>query len=216
MLSFWLPLDCLVCGLPPHQLCRNCESALPLRWRSVSRQGLTSGLSCADYADPLAGLIRSFKADGSVRLARLFGRQLALLYADWLRARPPKEISQVLLASAPSRRAATRRRGFVPAHLIAVETARQLRALGISARALAPFQLGAGVRDQIGLSAQERLLNVENRVELKDSALAQLKQGRVVLIDDIITTGATLSAMQNCLLEAGVRPEIFLTFAETL
>ena len=62
---------------------------------------------------------------------------------------------------------------------------------------------------QIGLSAKERLLNLKNAFEVKDT----IKGLRLLLVDDVMTTGATVTECSKVLMKAGAQEVIVLTLA---
>jgi ComF family protein len=64
---------------------------------------------------------------------------------------------------------------------------------------------------QIGLSAKERLLNLKNAFEVRGS----IKSLRLLLVDDVMTTGATVTECSKVLMKAGAKEVIVLTLART-
>jgi ComF family protein len=64
---------------------------------------------------------------------------------------------------------------------------------------------------QIGLSARERLLNLKNAFEVRGN----IKGLRLLLVDDVMTTGATVAECSKELLKAGAKEVIVLTLART-
>lgn len=64
--------------------------------------------------------------------------------------------------------------------------------------------------DQRGLSREERLLNMQGRFTVPPGAMTE---PIIVLIDDVLTTGATLSAAACALAAAGAQNVHALTFA---
>lgn len=62
---------------------------------------------------------------------------------------------------------------------------------------------------QIGLSAKERLLNLKNAFEVKGN----IKSLRLLLVDDVMTTGATLTECSKQLMKSGAEEIIVLTLA---
>lgn len=69
---------------------------------------------------------------------------------------------------------------------------------------------------QTGLSRKERAINVEGAFAVNPRHLARLRSANVLLIDDVYTTGATLSACTLALHEAGVRQVRALTLARSV
>ncbi len=70
-----------------------------------------------------------------------------------------------------------------------------------------------GGRNQVGLKRDERLQNPWDQYRLKGSANPEGK--RILLVDDVRTTGATLSACAKCLLDGGAKAVRGLTFARS-
>lgn len=69
---------------------------------------------------------------------------------------------------------------------------------------------------QVGLNARQRARNVEGAFAVRDDALARLDGRRVVLVDDVLTTGATVSALSRVLLRTGVVHVDVLCFARVV
>ena len=96
----------------------------------------------------------------------------------------------------PGRQTEERRRGFDHAHLLATGLGRRL---GLPVLRL--LERAGRDRDQVGLSAEERRRNLEGSFRpLPEAAHAT----GVVLVDDVLTTGATASACARALLAGGV------------
>jgi predicted amidophosphoribosyltransferase len=221
MLDIWFPQDCVGCGQPPNLICESCRQRQILRTRAVTRPGLPAGIAVTDYAGFSQQLVHAFKLTGSHRLAQELGRQMAEQFqaAALIRrtdASPAPPIPGVILIPAPSRKAANRNRGYQPATLLAKEVARFLRAAGTQARVQACLELHASVLDQSQLTAAERERNLVGKVRCNPADLQVPKDWKLVLLDDIVTTGATLRGMSAALVSEGYQPETFLTFAETL
>jgi ComF family protein len=66
---------------------------------------------------------------------------------------------------------------------------------------------------QGGLSAPERLRNIRGAFALRPSEAAKIEQKRILLVDDVLTTGATVSACTKALLKGGARKVDVLVLA---
>lgn len=151
------------------------------------------------YGGPLADAIRRFKYGGRSELAGTLGAltvNAALAYAGHVDAIVPVPLHRKRLAE----------RGFNPATLLFRPLARALAVpllptLVTRVRATLP---------QAGLDASERAGNVHRAFVCKKSP------SRVLVVDDVRTTGATLAAMSEALREAGAQRIATLTLARKM
>ncbi|MFC8222716.1 ComF family protein [Streptomyces sp. NPDC057362] len=100
----------------------------------------------------------------------------------------------VLLVPVPSARRSVRTRGHDPARRIALAAAGELRRTGTSARVLAVLRQRYAVADQSALDARQRLDNLTGALTVRPGAGGLLRGGgALVLVDDLMTTGASLA-----------------------
>ncbi|WP_306344693.1 ComF family protein [Saccharothrix coeruleofusca] len=155
----------------------------------------------ANYTGAARQLVLAFKERGRRDLAAVFGGLLTaalprLPGARWDGA------GRCWLVPAPSRRAAARRRGG--SHVLGAA-----RASGLAvADAL---RLAPGVRDSVGLDGATRRANLAGRVLLSRRGLPP-PGSAVVLLDDVVTTGATAAECASVLKGAGFRVTAILAF----
>jgi predicted amidophosphoribosyltransferase len=71
-------------------------------------------------------------------------------------------------------------------------------------------------RQQVGLTASERALNVQGAFRVREQARADVKGRRFVLVDDVLTSGATIDACTRVLLRAGAAAVDVLVFARVV
>ncbi|OIJ66106.1 ComF family protein [Streptomyces mangrovisoli] len=192
-----LPAECGGCGRPRTVLCPECRTALtparPGRVRPVPEPpGLPPVHAAAPYADAVRAALLAHKERGALALAAPLGAALAGAVRAAVGqgsggARP------VLLVPVPSSRAAVRARGHDPARRIAFAAAGALRREGTPARVVAVLRQGRPVADQSGLDSGQRLANLAGALEAAAGAGRLLAGGRIVLVDDLMTTGASLA-----------------------
>lgn len=196
LLDLVLPRRCSGCRLPGAGLCEACREALraaPLgRWRpSPCPPGLPPVHAFAPFDGPVRALLLAHKEHGRLALSRPLGTALASVAAPLISA-------PVLLCPVPSAPSAVRERGYDHALRLAREAARALRAAG---RPAAPRHLLQPVRrvaDQAGLTAAERVANLRGALRAVPHPAAH-----VVLVDDVITTGASLQEAARALTASG-------------
>ncbi|MEU0006941.1 ComF family protein [Streptomyces sp. NPDC006314] len=108
----------------------------------------------------------------------------------------------VVLVPVPSARWAVRARGHDPVRRMALAAAGELRRTGTPARVAAVLRQRRAMADQAGLDARQRLENLAGALEVTAGGGRLLDAGRVVLVDDLITTGASLAEAARALREA--------------
>lgn len=157
----------------------------------------------ADYRGPGRELVLALKERGRRDLAPVLGALVAAAVPKLPGC--PAGCRNWWLVPAPSRRAAVRRRGG--SHLVGVA-----RCAGLPlARALA---FAPGVADSVGLDAAARRANLAGRVRLVRGGLPPPGAG-VVVLDDVVTTGATAAACVSALKIGGFRVPAVLTLTST-
>ena len=213
------PPSCLACGLPgdpaaDRDLCAACHAALPrqpnacrtcalplppgeiaVRCSACLRRGdapLTRVHAAFAYAAPLDRLLPRFKFSQSLACGRLASN----LMADALRRQAPDRPDA--LVPIPLHRERLRTRGYDQA----LELARPL------ARRLALPILSGWLQRRHATQAQSRLDKAGRHANLRDAFEVRGHRplpAHVALIDDVMTTGATLEAAARCLRAAGVQ-----------
>ena len=197
-----MPTQCSGCGTPDRALCAACQSALRAEPRAVYREDLTVW-SALEYSGVVGRVLVAYKDGGRTDAAPALAAALRQAVGAALAAADPAQTSGgIVLVTVPSSRQAWRARGFHPVDLL-------LRRAGLRGSAL--LRPGAGVADQVGLGRQQRLDNRSGTL----AATRPLSGSRIVLVDDIVTTGATLLEARRALRQAGGEVIGAATVAET-
>lgn len=177
-----LPAACPRCAMPNRSgtQCASCLRAPPPFERTVA---------WAPYAYPIDRLVQRLKYHGDLALARLLGLSLARMVAD----AHAGDVDLIVPLPLAARR--QRERGFNQAAEIAKPLA---RALG---RPLALFTLERGRETavQAGLARAARHVNLRGAFGADAGVIGR----RVAIVDDVMTTGATLEAAARAALDAG-------------
>lgn len=184
-LALILPVDCAGCGAPDSVLCETCTDLLaaPRPLRHVLASGLVVH-AAFDFADRPARALRTLKEEGRTSLVRPFAAALAAA------ARAGFPDAGTLFVPMPTSAAAFRRRGHRVVEAI-------LDRSGLPA--LAVLRRIRSTRDQRELGRVERTRNVAGSL----LARRRLDGRRVVVVDDVVTTGASVSEAARALREAG-------------
>ncbi|MFF3741584.1 ComF family protein [Streptomyces sp. NPDC002566] len=99
----------------------------------------------------------------------------------------------LLLVPVPSAPRAVRARGHDPARRIALAAAVVLRREGMPVRVAAVLRQRRAVADQAGLNSRQRMDNLGGALAVVSGGARLLRGGSVVLVDDLVTTGASLA-----------------------
>jgi predicted amidophosphoribosyltransferase len=204
-----LPRTCAGCGVPGSDVCPRCRRWLTAPRLAAPRRhppGLPPTVAAGPYAGPVRPVVLAFKEHGRAELARPLGAALALAVSVLLCALPdpPPGRGPVLLVPVPSSAAAVQRRGRDHVRELAGCAAAELQAAGVPARLLPVLRRGRGTRDSAGLDAGERRRNLAGRFRARPPRSGALPEGTVVLVDDVVTSGATLAEAARAL--AGLLP----------
>ncbi|NPD32829.1 ComF family protein [Eggerthellaceae bacterium zg-997] len=217
------PTRCCVCERAGCALCASCEGSLPYldRWTACPTCGAAFGaVQCTECcpqrlaalgreALPFAGCASAVRFDARtgriVRVYKDLGEQrLALDMARLMARAAPPEWRADAIAFVPASREALTRRGFDHAELLACALS-SLMKLPVCAALDRPR-----AHDQRKLGRAARVSNLASALRAHPSAC----QGRSLLLaDDVMTTGSTLCAAADTLLEAGAGTVRALTFA---
>jgi ComF family protein len=204
LLALVAPPLCVACGSScrVHEpLCVECRRQL--RWLGWDQPPVgVSVWAAVSYEGPARAVVRALKFGGAVQLVDTMAAQMAA-------NAPPGFFSGATLVPVPLHRSRRRRRGFNQAEELA---------LALSARC------GLGVADcltragsvgrasQVGRTRADRLAALAGSVRLRPGAPVPL---RALLVDDVVTTGATLAACASALASAGVREVRAVAYART-
>ncbi|MDE2345860.1 MAG: ComF family protein, partial [Gammaproteobacteria bacterium] len=206
--------DCLLCGQRSHsrrELCSDCMRELswnrhccgicaaPLPEQSPIRScgaclkdppAWDGACSPLLYAWPLNQLLQRFKFNSDLATGKLLGELLAEYLAAGCSTRPD------LLLPVPLHSARLRQRGFNQARELARPVARRLR-LSIAHPGVCVRIKDTAVQSELDAVARRRNLRSAFRVN------RCLAGAHVAILDDVLTTGATASALSTALREAG-------------
>jgi ComF family protein len=211
LVGLLVPHSCLACGAEGRLLCQPCMVGLtgaePLCYRC--QRPSAEGFTCLNCATPLRrvrvvanyekiakALIWRLKLNGAQAAARIMARRMA----EGLRH------EEFLLVPVPTATRRARQRGYDQARLLARELSRQtgLPYLDCLAR--------HGQTHQHGANRHGRLQQLEGSFRVK----RKVDNACILLIDDVVTTGATLEAAAQVLARAGAARIEAVVFARPL
>jgi predicted amidophosphoribosyltransferase len=218
LLDLILPVRCVVCDAAGEQLCRACRDALPRlrppwchrcgaptawpveRCRECSgrRLAFASARAAVAYDENVRRLVRAWKERGLRNVAAIAADELAYALS------PPSDSAGI--AFVPPDRARGLARGHHPAERLARELGERwaLRVLPVLGRT-------RPIPRQRGLSLADRRRNVAGAFAPARSAPA-----RLVLVDDVYTSGSTVGAAASALRKSGARRVDVVTFARVV
>lgn len=182
LLAFVLAASCAGCDRGGTVLCASCRGEMESTSRVMHTPGGLPVAAALPFTGVAARCIRRLKGEGETLLARPLGEALRSVLVTEAR-------SGALIVPVPTSRAAFRRRGYrVPDLLIRRAGFRPQRLLRTTSQRA----------DQRGLGAQDRAANVRE-------SMRAVRGGHesVIVVDDVVTTGATLDEAARALRLAG-------------
>ncbi len=207
-LDLLFPPKCVGCGASGSFLCESCRASLPWIERSVCPgcgRPHSGGSFCSDCGDKSAldGIGVAFRFEGTIRQAvhhlkyrnlRALARPLGELMADFLQG---SSIPGDVLVPVPLHRKRLRERGYNQSRLLAVELA---KLTGIELNEGCLVRRGATAPQVRTATVEQRRGNIAGAFACRDD---RLRGRRVLLVDDVTTSGATIEAGAAALREIG-------------
>ena len=216
IISVYAPLTCLGCGFEGAIICEACLAGLPPALsqcghcndatrlgRTCSKCRLQSHLVSVNAATPYEGLAKDLvwrlkfaraQAAADAMAAIMVSRYGSMVAPD------------VLIVPVPTATKRVRGRGYDQAVLIAKAFARR------SGRRYTSLLIRRGTQEQIGASKTQRRAQLHGVFRVKDVNV--VRGSRILLIDDVVTTGSTLETAAEILATAGARSVGALVFAQ--
>lgn len=195
-------------GLPEDRPCNECRD-----WPDI----LVASRSAVVLEPPADRLVHALKYGGWSGLARELGARTAdlvrtadLSAVGWTEtgSATPEEVRIVPMPTTPGR---LRARGYNQARLLAQEVAIRTGWTLVDA-----LDRRGGGPSQVALPPEERRANVEGAFSPRAEARSHIRDKDLVLVDDVLTTGATASSAARSLGDGGARSVRLLTFARSL
>lgn len=184
-----LPTSCAGCGIPDVPLCGSCRRAISPR--TVHAVGIGVPVCAGLVFDGVAArVLRACKEQGTTVLVRALAPALSAAAREVLAS----SSGQVVVVPVPTSPATMRRRGFRVVELLAVRA-------GLHPRRM--LRVARRAADQRGLGVDARARNVSGTLRVAPRHLAAVAGRRVLLVDDVVTTGATLREAVRALEGAG-------------
>ena len=211
--SGFLPVEspqCSRCGMVfksrqgEDHVCGECLDS-PKRFQIARSAGI--------YKDTLMAVIHCFKYKGKIQLARPLGSLLFTVFINFW-----DKMSMDLIVPVPLHVKKLRMRGFNPSFLLVKDWVRISEFLRVGLPDV-PIDINVLERrrwtePQTGLGRKERLVNIKNAFHLRNGS--KITGKRILLVDDVYTTGATVNECAKVLLKGGAGHVDVLTLARAI
>jgi ComF family protein len=223
-LDLLFPRFCVGCGKEGNFICAACQASLPRiempvcpkcgKPQTDSADSLCS--VCVNWASDIDAIRTPFRFEGLIRKAvhefkyrnlRAIAGQLGLLLADYLKENP---IPCDIIVPVPLHPKRLRERGFNQSALLAFELS---KLTGISVNNTSLIRSVYNVQQAKTANVEERRKNVIGIFKVVD---VDLREKKVLLIDDVTTSGATLNSCASLLKSAGAASVCGLTLAREI
>jgi predicted amidophosphoribosyltransferase len=200
LVSVVAPPLCVACGASAGRvepLCARCRAGL--RW--LPPEPAPYGWAPLAYEGGARALVRALKFRGAVGLAATMAAQIAATAPDEL-------LDGFTLVPVPIHPARLRRRGYNQAEWLALELGER-RGCPVSVC----LERSGTAFSQVGRTRLERMEAIEHSIRIRDGCEVPK---RAVVVDDVITTGATIDACLGALFAGGCELAGGLAYARTL
>ncbi|MBQ8974371.1 MAG: ComF family protein [Oscillospiraceae bacterium] len=205
VIDFLIPRKCVFCGsiTESENVCSECGKNLPYReQRQIDIEYADGAYAPFRYTQGVVKAIHRYKFGGAYQLAKPIGDYIAACLSDNLH----QDVD--IVTWVPVNRLRKLKRGYDQAQLLAQRVSKALGTECVSV-----LVKRKNIAPQFSMRNPEaRRENVKDAYALKDKARVEGK--RVLLVDDVITTGATLSKCCELLMQAGAKGVVCAAFAK--
>lgn len=203
LLDVLFPASCAGCDAAGRPACARCLGALDAQPRftrpTPAPAGLPPVVTIAPYGGAVRGLLVAYKERGvatlRVPLAMALARAVAFLLAR-------HRVASARIVPIPSSRAARRSRGADVVAALARTAARTLRADRRDVVVVRALAHDRRVRDSARLGADARRINVHGSMQVR-WPIHWSEAIPVIVVDDVVTSGATLAEASRALAASG-------------
>lgn len=203
-----LPRCCAGCGAAATRWCPSCAASLadppPAR---VLADG-TRVWSAARYDGAVRHTVNAWKDRDRADVTDVLAQAVMTAYVR-------SGLAAAALVPVPSTAASRRRRGRAPVDDLARRVVRRLRRGGSDVALWPLLRVRRRVADQSGLSAAARAVNVHTALHVPPAVAGRVHGAAVVLVDDVVTSGATLVEAARALRGVGADVVGAVTLAAT-
>ena len=185
---------CMKCSKPimdrEEEYCYDCKS---------KNHSYISGKAVWIYDDTMRTSISRYKYQGRLEYASVYSEEIVKYYGEWIKAHGD------VLVPIPLHKKKRRIRGFNQAEILAEALGRELQ-MPVGSTWLCRRK---DTLPQKELSDRERRKNLMKAFEINKVSFSPVE--KVILVDDIYTTGSTIEACAKILYDAGVREVYFVS-----
>ncbi len=200
LLNLIFPIECLICEKQGLDICLGCIEKL----QPPKKQNFPWIVSLGNYHDKnMETIMRHIKRQPNERAADI----LAKAFSDMILNRPTDPASWIIIPI-PIYKTRFRERGYNQSELLAKSIAKQFGFI-ISVRTLKKIRHTK--KQGTSKSKEERMHNIANSFSITTNK--HIMNKNIILIDDIATTGSTLSEARKTLLAAGAKRVMAWTIA---
>lgn len=186
-----IPVDCAGCAIPDHSVCPSCRRLLRPAPAVFERAGPVFGHASLRYEGVVRSVFIAYKEHGRTDVAAALAPAFAAAVSAAVSAAGAAGYGDIRLVPIPSSKIALRTRGYDP-------VGRLLRVAGFRAPKLLRHVVHRA--DQSGLGLVARAANVFGTLAADP---VRLRGRNVVVVDDIVTSGATLAEACRAVREVG-------------
>ncbi|MBU1036841.1 ComF family protein [Patescibacteria group bacterium] len=208
ILNIFFPVECFGCNKEDTYFCQNCFAKIPLHHLSHKNLDLkpeiNKVLTATDYRNPLVEkIIQGLKFRYIIELAEPLAELLIKFYQQL-----PEKLAEPLIIPVPLHKKRTLERSFNQAELIAKIFADHFK-YPLVTKAV---KRAKNTPHQVGLNKKQRMVNIKNAFTISQPKLIQQKN--IIIVDDVLTTGATLKSLAKTLKDYEAKNIWALTIAQ--